>query len=130
MRRLLLEKLGPGTPRRFIWPDETGSCHRVAIIPCRSDLVLITEELAPWPYDLSLREIQVLHLVAGGASNPQIAQQLFVSPRTVSTHIEHILAKMGCSSRAQLAAMAMSEGLLLGEAPSRRAIGRKSVNGW
>jgi len=130
LRRLLLEKLGPGTPRRFIWPDETGRCHRVAIVPCRGDLVLVTEELSPWPHDLSLREIQVLHLVASGASNPQIARQLFVSPRTVSTHIEHILAKMGCSSRAQLAATAMSEGLLLGETPSHRAIGRKSANGW
>jgi DNA-binding NarL/FixJ family response regulator len=91
---------------------------------------LVTEEPAPWPHDLSLREIQVLHLVAGGASNPQIAEKLFVSPRTVSTHIEHILAKMVCSSRAQLAGMAMSEGLLLAETPSRRAIGRKSAAGW
>jgi DNA-binding NarL/FixJ family response regulator len=99
-------------------------------VPCRGDLFLVTEELAPWPHDLSLREIQVLHLVAGGASNPQIAEKLFVSPRTVSTHIEHILAKMACFSRAQLAGMAMSEGLLLAEAPSRRAIGRKSANGW
>ena len=130
LRRLLLENLGPWTPRRLVWPDETGQCHQVTIIPCRSNLFLVTEEAAPWPHDLSLREIQVLHLVAGGASNPQIAQQLFVSPRTVSTHIEHILAKMVCSSRAQLAAMAMSEGLLLAETPSRRAIGRKSVNGW
>ncbi len=130
LRRLILEKLGRRAPRRFVWSDETGCCHRVEIVPCRGDLVLVTEELAPWPHNLSLREIQVLHLVADGASNPQIGQQLFVSPRTVSTHIEHILDKMGCSSRAQLAAMAMSEGLLLGDTPSRRAIGRKSANGW
>ncbi|WP_206706261.1 helix-turn-helix domain-containing protein [Bradyrhizobium barranii] len=45
-------------------------------------MVVVTEEQISWPYDLSLREIQVLHLVATGASNPQIAQQLFVSPRT------------------------------------------------
>jgi DNA-binding CsgD family transcriptional regulator len=130
LRRLLLGKLGPWAPRRLVWPDETGQCHQVTIIPCRSNLFLVTEESAPWPHDLSLREIQVLHLVAGGASNPKIAQQLFVSPRTVSTHIEHILAKTGCASRAQLAAMAMSEGLLLGETPSRRAVVRKSANGW
>lgn len=130
LRRLLLEKPGLGTTRRFIWPDEAGCCHRVAIVPCRGDLVLVTEESAPWPHDLSLREIQVLHLVATGASNPQIADQLFVSPRTVSTHVEHILAKMGCSSRAQLAGVAMSEGLLLGETPSRRALSRKSASGW
>ena len=29
--RLVLEKIGPGAPRRFIWPDESGCCHRVAI---------------------------------------------------------------------------------------------------
>jgi DNA-binding CsgD family transcriptional regulator len=129
LRRLLLEKLRPWMPRRFIWSDEAGFCHKVAIIPCRGNIVLVTEEFAPWPYDLSLRELQVLHLVASGASNPQIAQQLFVAPRTVSTHIEHILAKMGCSSRTRLAAMAVSEGLLLAETPSRRALGRKPHGG-
>jgi DNA-binding CsgD family transcriptional regulator len=130
LRGFLLEKLGPRMPRRFVWSDEAGFCHKVAIIPCRGKIMLVTEELVPWPYDLSFREIQVLHLVADGASNPQIAQQLFVSPRTISAHMEHILAKMGCSSRTKLAAMAISEGLLLAETPSRRAIGRKLHGGW
>lgn len=124
LRRFLLERLSSGMPRRFIWPDESGFCHKVTTVPCRSNVILVTEELAPWPYNLSLREIQVLHLVASGASNPEIAQQLFVSTRTVSTHIEHILAKMDCFSRTKLAAMAVSEGLLLAEAPSRRAVRR------
>nr|WP_249812959.1 helix-turn-helix transcriptional regulator [Bradyrhizobium sp. 141] len=84
-------------------------------------MVVVTEESIPWPYDLSIRELQVLHLVASGATNPQIAAQLFVSPRTVSTHIEHILVKMNCSSRAQLAGRAMAEGLLLAQAPSKRS---------
>nr|WP_249794202.1 helix-turn-helix transcriptional regulator [Bradyrhizobium sp. BRP56] len=87
-------------------------------------MVLVTEEQISWPYELSFREIQVLHLVATGASNPQIAELLFISPRTVSTHIEHILAKMDSVSRTQLAAKAMSEGLLLAQTPGRRAHGR------
>lgn len=124
LRRLLLATLGPHTPQRFVWCDEAGRCHRVALIPCPRNVVLVTEEPIPWPYDLSLREIEVLHLVATGASNPQVAAQLFVSPRTVSTHIEHILSKMNCFSRAQLAARAMAEGLLLAEFPSRRARAR------
>lgn len=124
LRRLLLESLRPWTPRRFVWSDGAGHCHRVSIIPCQRNMVLATEEQIPWPYDLSLREIQVLHLVATGASNPQIGARLFVSPRTVSTHIEHILAKMRCVSRAQLAAKAMSEGLLLAETPCKRAHSR------
>ncbi|MCS3765517.1 MULTISPECIES: helix-turn-helix transcriptional regulator [Bradyrhizobium] len=124
LRRLLLDRLRPWTPRRFLWSDDTGRCHRVSIIPCQRNMVLVTEEQIPWPYDLSFREVQVLHLVATGASNPQIAEQLFVSPRTVSTHIEHILAKMDCVSRAQLAARTMSEGLLLAQTPSKNAHGR------
>jgi DNA-binding CsgD family transcriptional regulator len=124
LRRLLLERANTRIPQRFVWSDEAGLCHRVALIPSRGNLTLVTEELARWPYNLSLREVQVLHLVADGASNPEIAEQLFIATRTVSTHIEHILAKMGCSSRAKLAAMAVSEGLLLVETPSRRKLGR------
>ena len=45
-------------------------------------------------------------LVAEGLSNPQIGQRLFVSPRTVQTHLAHVFTKLGISSRAQLAAEA------------------------
>ncbi|NEU96330.1 helix-turn-helix transcriptional regulator [Bradyrhizobium uaiense] len=124
LRQRLLEMLRPWTPRRFLWSDDAGHCHRVSVIPCQRNMVLVTEEKISWPYDLSLREIQVLHLVATGASNPQIAELLFVAPRTVSTHIEHILAKTGCVSRAQLAAKAVSEGLLLAHTPAKCARGR------
>jgi len=121
LRRLVLEKLKSLKLRSFVWPDEAGRCHMVTITPCRGNILLITEYCTHWPYNLSLREIQILHLVTSGASNPDIAEQLFVSPRTVSTHIEHILAKMNCESRTRLAALAVSEGLLLAESPSRRS---------
>lgn len=121
LRRLVLEKLKSSQPRSFVWPDEAGHCHKVTITPCRGNILLVTEQCMPWPYSLSLREIQILHLVTSGASNPDIAEQLFVSPRTVSTHIEHILAKMSCESRTRLAALAVAEGLLLAESPSRRS---------
>ncbi|MDR3467124.1 MAG: helix-turn-helix transcriptional regulator [Xanthobacteraceae bacterium] len=129
LRRMILEKLpeklNSSRPRCFVWPDEAGRCHKVTITPCRGSILLITEQCMPWPYGLSLREIQILHLVISGASNPEIAEQLFISPRTVSTHIEHILAKMSCDSRTGLAALAVSEGLLLAESPSRRPVGRR-----
>jgi DNA-binding CsgD family transcriptional regulator len=124
LRRLVLEKLKSEKPRCFVWPDEAGRCHKVTVTPCRGNIVLISEECTPWPYNLSFREVQILHLVTSGASNPEIAAQLFVSPRTVSTHIEHILAKMSCESRTRLAALAVSEGLLLAESPSRRSVSR------
>jgi DNA-binding CsgD family transcriptional regulator len=55
---------------------------------------------------LSPREIEVAELVAEGLSNPAIARRLFVSRPTVASHVAHILAKLGFSSRAQIAAWA------------------------
>ena len=43
-------------------------------------------------------------LVTKGLSNSQIATVLVISPRTVETHVQHIMDKLGCGSRAQIAA--------------------------
>ncbi len=120
LRRLLLDTASTWSARRFLWCDDRGQCHRVTLIPCLRGVVLVSEEQIEWPHDLSWREIQVLHLVSTGASNPQIANQLCVAPRTVSTHVEHILAKMECVSRTALAARAVAEGLLLPRDPGNR----------
>jgi DNA-binding CsgD family transcriptional regulator len=45
-----------------------------------------------------------LALAAEGRSNPQIGERLYISRRTVQTHVAHIFMKLGISSRAQLAA--------------------------
>jgi DNA-binding NarL/FixJ family response regulator len=58
---------------------------------------------AGWP-SLTLTVDRVAGLVASGLSNPAIATVLGVSPRTVQTHVSHILAKLGLSSRVELAA--------------------------
>jgi LuxR family maltose regulon positive regulatory protein len=55
---------------------------------------------------LTSREVEVLLLIAAGASNRAIADQLVVSERTVKSHITHILGKLGVSSRTQAAARA------------------------
>jgi len=52
---------------------------------------------------LSRREMDVARLIAGGSTNREIAAALFVAERTVKTHIEHILNKLGVGSRAQIA---------------------------
>jgi DNA-binding NarL/FixJ family response regulator len=52
---------------------------------------------------LSPREIEVAQLVAQGLSNPAIATRLFLSRSTVTSHISHILTKLGMSSRSQIA---------------------------
>lgn len=52
---------------------------------------------------LTKREIEVAELVAEGLTNKEIAVRLVVSPRTAQGHVEHVLAKLGCTSRAQIA---------------------------
>ena len=53
---------------------------------------------------LTATELTVADLVAEGLSNPQVGERLYVSRRTVQTHLAHIFAKLGISSRAELAA--------------------------
>jgi DNA-binding NarL/FixJ family response regulator len=55
---------------------------------------------------LTVREFEVARLVADGLTNAQIAAELVVSPKTVSAHVEHILAKLGVGRRTEIAAWA------------------------
>ncbi|MFF3456502.1 AAA family ATPase [Streptomyces sp. NPDC002730] len=55
---------------------------------------------------LTRREEDVLRLVAAGRSNRQIAEELYISPKTASVHVSNILAKLGVSGRGEAAAMA------------------------
>ncbi|MEV6012967.1 LuxR C-terminal-related transcriptional regulator [Streptomyces sp. NPDC051976] len=120
LRTLLARHQGPRTRRRFLWPDIAGVCRRIEVFPCTGGALLMSAETIPWPYGLSARELQVLHVLARGLSNPGIARALSISPRTASTHVEHILAKLNCASRSRLAAVATEEGLLLVEDPTVR----------
>jgi DNA-binding NarL/FixJ family response regulator len=58
---------------------------------------------------LTAREREVAALVACGLPNKDIASRLVVSKRTVDAHIEHILGKLGYSSRVQIAALAAGQ---------------------
>lgn len=64
------------------------------------------------PDDLSEREVDVLRLIALGHTNAEIAQQLYLSVRTVETHRSHIQQKLRLSSRAELVGYAIERGLL------------------
>ncbi|GAB3350306.1 response regulator [Modestobacter lapidis] len=61
---------------------------------------------------LSLREIEVLQLVAEGLSNQQISERLFLSQATVKSHLVHVYAKLGVDSRTAAVATATARGLI------------------
>jgi DNA-binding NarL/FixJ family response regulator len=58
------------------------------------------------PGGLTPRELEVLRAIAGGATNKQVAQQIFISEMTVRRHLANIYAKLGVSSRTAAAAWA------------------------
>jgi PAS domain S-box-containing protein len=70
------------------------------------------EMLGKNPYGLTFREFTVLHLVANGAADKEIADQLGISTFTVSKHVANILGKMAASSRTEACVRALREGLL------------------
>ncbi|MEV6202697.1 LuxR C-terminal-related transcriptional regulator [Streptomyces sp. NPDC051771] len=96
--------------------------------PARAVVTLLTEALAATvasgeagpavpsgpvrpPGGLSPRELEVLAELTAGRTNRQIAELLYVTPRTVGTHIEHILAKLDVPNRAAAAAQAAAWGI-------------------
>lgn len=62
--------------------------------------------------DLTKREEEVMSLVASGRSNQEIADELFISFKTVDTHRRHILAKLGLKNTAELVRFAMKNNLI------------------
>ena len=61
---------------------------------------------------LSPRERQILGLLAEGRTQRQIAEELVISSKTVATHIQHVLSKLGVNTRAQAVAMAFQKGFV------------------
>jgi two-component system, NarL family, response regulator LiaR len=69
-------------------------------------------ELQPAPEALTVREMDVLRLIAQGLSNQEIADRLVVSEPTVRAHVSRILGKLHLASRTQAALYAVREGLM------------------
>jgi DNA-binding NarL/FixJ family response regulator len=90
--------LSPSVTRRVI---EQFAHRPVAPTDTEARLSVLTE-----------REREVLHLVATGLSNEQIAQRLFISPLTAKTHISRAIGKLGVRDRVQLVILAYETGLV------------------
>ncbi|MQY12155.1 hypothetical protein SRB5_22850 [Streptomyces sp. RB5] len=107
-----------GRAGELLRPAESGAASlgagplrtRVAQLAGRARIPLQeTAAAPPAPADalgLTARELDVLRLVAAGRSNRQIAEELFISPKTASVHVSNILAKLGASGRGEAAALA------------------------
>ena len=67
-------------------------------------------------HDLTPRELEVLGLMGEGLRHEQIARRLFISPKTVATHVEHILRKLAVRSSTEAIAVAFRQEIL-GSAP-------------
>ena len=61
---------------------------------------------------LTAREVEVIRLLASGKSNREIAEALFVSPKTVARHLSNIFTKTGATSRSGATAYAYDHGLM------------------
>lgn len=101
------------------WYREDGGEWSFVTLSARhdEDEVDVRVEHMDFPFELTRRELEVLTLIAGGLSNAQIAERLVTSPHTVTTHVEHILAKLALPTRAAAAALAAEHGLFLLPAP-------------
>lgn len=120
-----------GVCASFLWP--VGGAHapdghvRVTVLSTPDDvgagpwgLVLLSP--APHLRGLTPRELEILGLLVEGGTNPDIARRLVITPRTVATHLEHILVKLGAQTRTHAAVRAERDGLYV-PAPRPRAPG-------
>jgi branched-chain amino acid transport system substrate-binding protein len=115
---------------RFVWVHD-GAWYAVCLTrerraegDERPPSAVVEIERARPPFGLTLRQLDVLTLLCGGLSNPQIGAHLHMTARTVSTHVARILAKLGQATRAGAAAAAIDQGLLRVPVPGGgRALG-------
>ncbi|PZG48870.1 hypothetical protein C1I98_12270 [Spongiactinospora gelatinilytica] len=79
---------------------------RIDDLTARGRLDKATTTPASNPFNLTNRELDVLRLLTLGRSNPQIAEDLFIAPTTVATHVARILTKLNVTTRTEAAAQA------------------------
>ena len=91
---------------------ESRACRAVLVAAGHGEAESFSNKRPQSPGGLSKREFDVLRLAARGFTSRQIADRLFISPKTTDHHIQHIYNKIGVSTRAAAALWAMQQGLL------------------
>lgn len=116
--RMLLQRAEPGDHDRAgdLLDQASGTAERLGMIRLQRLIAETREQFVPkdyksFPFDLSQREVEVLQLVVKGMTDGEIAEELYLSPRTISTYLSSIYNKLGVNSRAAAAAITVRSGL-------------------
>src|SRR5215475_4082694 len=96
----------------FLWHTGRSVWFSIRLQATPAGDIRVAVEQVALPHRLTARELDVLTLLTIGLSNTEIGAVLVSSPRTISTHVEHILAKLGQTSRTGAAAVAVERGFL------------------
>jgi DNA-binding NarL/FixJ family response regulator len=99
-------------PREDLFRAVRAAARGEAVLSPAVATRLLGQVREPAREPLSQRELEVLELVAGGATNREAAGRLFISEATVKTHLLHVYAKLGVNDRAAAVAIAYQRGLL------------------
>jgi DNA-binding NarL/FixJ family response regulator len=100
------------TPREELFHAIRAAARGDSVLAPTIAARLMTRMRAPAEENLSGREIEVLQLVAKGASNKEIGQALHISTATVKTHLIHIYNKLGVDDRTAAVTTALEKGII------------------
>ena len=106
------QALGPGRARAA---EDRGAA--ISLATAAEYALMLTDPSPPQPAapgsgQLSARERELVTLVARGRTNAEIAAELYISVRTVGSHLDRIRDKTGCRRRADLTRLALTDGLV------------------
>jgi DNA-binding NarL/FixJ family response regulator len=109
---------GPADEAVLLLDEVRDICDPLGAVPVLSRVDALASRLTAeplvqrYPAGLTPREVDVLRLLPRGLSNAEIAAALFVSPRTVQTHLSNLYTKLGIAGRAEAIAFALGHSLV------------------